>query len=133
MGNPSTKNFNVEIDKKLACTCGDPRCNKPVVMQSALNQLQLMRDDYGRPIKVTSGARCPFHPNEQHRPAGTGDHQKLETFDIECLTAQDETKLKVLAGRHGATRVAGTYKDGFIHVCFGECDRTDVPTWEYGK
>ena len=42
-----------------------------------------------------------------------------------------ETKLKVLAGRHGATRVAGGHEDGFVHLAWTETDRRDVPTWEY--
>jgi len=37
----------------------------------------------------------------------------------------------VLAGRHGATRVAGSYEDGFIHVAWKPIVRRDVPTWEY--
>ena len=42
-----------------------------------------------------------------------------------------ETKLKVIAGRHGATRVAGSAEDGFIHIAFTPTTRTDVPTWLY--
>lgn len=128
---PKTKNFNVNTDPKLACTCGDPRCHKPVVTQETLERAQLMRDDIGQSLIITSGARCPFHPDEQGREAGSGDHQKRRTLDFKCDNQELETKIKVLAGRYGATRVAGTYKDGFVHVSWTPTRRKDVPTWSY--
>lgn len=127
---PKTKNFNLSTDPKLQCTCGNKNCPKPIVTQEALDKLQLMRDDLGQPIIITSGARCKLHPSEASKKT-IGDHQKCETFDIRCQDSAMETKLKVLAGRHGATRVAGGAYCGFVHVCFGETERKDVPTWSY--
>lgn len=126
-----TKNFSLNSDKKIECNCGDARCNKPRLTQCTLVRAQLIRDDYGKPMIITSGARCQYHPDEKHRKPGTGDHQKLETIDFACDNPLDETRIKVLAGRHGATRVAGTYKDGFVHVSWTPTDRRDVPTWSY--
>lgn len=125
-----TANFSVETDPKLACTCGHPKCDKREVKQAALNKIQLIRNDLGAPMIVTSGGRCPNHPDELHKKT-VSDHQKCETVDIACDDLWSETKLKVLAGRHGATRVAGGAYCGFIHMCFSDEPDKSVPTWVY--
>lgn len=125
-----TKNFHPHTDPKLLCTCGHPDCDHRSVNQETLDKVQLIRDDIGHPLLITSGGRCPHHPNERNKKR-PGDHQLCTAVDISCTNPQLETKLKVLAGRHGATRVAGSYKDGFVHMAWTETDRRDVPTWSY--
>lgn len=125
-----TKNFNPNTDPKLLCTCGDERCDKRSVDQATLNQLQKIRDDLGQSMIITSGGRCQYHPNEVNK-SKPGDHQLCKAVDISCDNEQLETKLKVLAGRYGATRVAGGSYCGFVHMAWTETDRTDVPTWSY--
>lgn len=93
-----------------------------------LDKIQLIRDDYGKPMVVTSGGRCPFHPNEVRKPE-PGDHQKQYAVDIHYETELERNKLMVLAGRHGATRVAAG--KNFIHMAWTPTDDKSVPTWEY--
>lgn len=126
----STKNFQPDTDPKLRCTCGSPDCDRRSVDQPTLDNLQLIRDDLGKPMIITSGGRCPNHPNEIGRGPDT-DHQQCKTVDVKCDDELEETKLKVLAGRHGATRVAGSADDGFVHMAWTTTERTDVPTWRY--
>ena len=126
---PKTKNFSVSTDPKLRCTCGHPDCLFPVVTQETLDKLQLIREDLGAPMVINSGARCPLHPNERGRK--DTDHQDCTAVDVRCHNKQLETKLKVLAGRHGATRVAGGAYCGFIHISWRKTSRRDVPTWTY--
>lgn len=126
----STQNFHPDTDVKLRCTCGRLGCDKRSVDQETLDQVQKVRDDLGQPMTVASGGRCPNHPDEVKKSA-PGDHQKRKAVDIACNDVQLETKLKVLAGRHGATRVAGGAYCGFVHMAWTETDRTDVPTWSY--
>jgi len=90
----------------------------------------MMRADLNRPIILTSGGRCPNHKHEIKKPK-PGDHQLCEAVDIECGDINLETKIKVLAGRYGATRVAGGAYCGFVHVAWTETDCYDVPTWVY--
>ncbi len=126
----STKNFNPIADPKLLCTCGHKDCDLRSVDQESLDKLQLIRDDYGSPLVITSGGRCSNHPNEVKKDKA-GDHQLCKAVDIRCDNVVIETKLKVLAGRHGVTRVAGGAYCGFIHIAWTETDRKDVPTWSY--
>ena len=123
-----TKNFNPAIDKKLLCTCGHPKCDKRSVDQNSLDKVQLVRDDYGEPMVITSGGRCPNHPDELKR-SKPGDHQKRTTVDVGYKTVLQRNKLMVLAGRHGATRVA--FGRGFVHMSWSLTDDRSVPTWKY--
>lgn len=125
-----TKNFNPIDDPKLLCNCGHANCDHRSVDRESLDNLQLIRDDIGSPLKVTSGGRCPLHPNEAKKDKA-GDHQLGKAVDIKCDNILMETKLKVLAGRHGATRVAGGAYCGFVHIAWTETNRKDVPTWGY--
>ena len=125
-----TNNFNPKYDKKLLCTCGHKDCDRRSVDQGTLDKIQLIRDDLGAPMNITSGGRCPNHPNEVKKDK-PGDHHLQKSVDVRCDNAVMENKLKVLAGRHGATRVAGGTYCGFIHMAWTETDRKDVPTWNY--
>ena len=125
-----TKNFHPDVDTKLRCTCGHPLCDKRSVSQKVLDLVQLIRDDIKTPLTITSGGRCPHHPNEVHKKKPM-DHQNCVAVDIACTSRQMETKLKVLAGRYGATSVAGSHEDGFVHIAWRDTDRTDIITWEY--
>ncbi len=125
-----TNNFNPKSDKKLICTCGHKDCDRRSVDQETLDNVQLIRDDVNSPMVITSGGRCSNHPNEVKKDKA-GDHQLRKAVDVRCDNSVMETKLKVLAGRHGATRVAGGTYCGFIHMAWTETERKDVPTWNY--
>ena len=128
--NPTT-NFSVETDPKLACTCGHPKCDKRVVKQLVVNTLQRVREDYHAPIRVTSGGRCQYHPDEVNKEK-EGEHQKCLAVDIWHDGTQAMVfKLCVLLGRHGATRIA--VGKNFIHGGFMAVKSTRVPTWKYVK
>lgn len=124
----STKNFNPEVDVKLLCTCGHPNCDKRSVNQESLNNVQLVRNDFNAPMTITSGGRCDNHPNEVTKKA-PGDHQKQWAVDVLYKTVLERNKLMVLAGRHGATRVA--YGKSFVHMAWTPTSDKSVPTWQY--
>lgn len=126
----STTNFHPKTDPKLLCTCGHPDCDQRSVDLYALNRLQMIRNDLSQPMKINSGGRCPNHPDEITK-SKAGDHQKCMAVDVACDNEQLATKLMVLAGRYGATRVAGGAYCGFVHIAWTETDRRDVPTWSY--
>lgn len=123
-----TRNFNPATDTLLRCTCGHQDCDRRSVDQDSLDKLQLVRDDYGAPMAITSGGRCPNHPDELKR-SKPGDHQKCTTVDVGYKTVLQRNKLMVLAGRHGATRVA--FGRGFVHISWTPTGDKSVPTWEY--
>lgn len=76
-----TKNFNPETDFRLLCTCEHPDCDQRSVSQEHLNRVQLVRDIVNHPLHVTSGGRCPHHPDEMNRTT-PADHQKQQACDV---------------------------------------------------
>ena len=125
----STKNFNPKTDKKLLCTCGDPRCDKRSVSQEVLNMAQQGRDIVNRPLSVHSGGRCPFHPNEIHRVV-PADHQKQQGIDIGCNNGLERGEL-VKVGIAVGFNAIGIGKS-FVHWGY----RPELPegvliVWEY--
>lgn len=122
-----TKNFNPESDHKLLCCCGHTECDKRSVHQWALNLIQMIRDDANRPLRITSGGRCPKHPNEVHRKK-PADHQKCQAVDIAVYNGEQRAEIVMLALKHGADAI-GIDKH-FVHVGFrGETDK--VVMWTY--
>ena len=126
-----TRDFSLETDPKLACTCGHPQCDKRVAKQFVVNACQRVREDYHAPIRITSGGRCPHHHAEIKKKK-EGEHQQCLAVDI----AHDGTqamvfKLCALLGRHGATRIA--VGKNFIHAGFSDVKSSRVPTWKYVK
>lgn len=76
-----TNNFNPKTDPKLLCTCGHHHCDERSVSQEHLNRVQRVREIVGHPLSVTSGGRCPHHPDEIHRTT-PADHQKQQGTDV---------------------------------------------------
>lgn len=122
----STKNFSVEQDPKLACTCGHEDCDKRVVRQEVLDMLQEVRDLVDHPMIVTSGGRCPNHPNEVHR-SQPADHQKCQGIDIKVGNGVERGEL-VLYGMHAGFNSFGVAKT-FIHLGYRE--GAPLVIWEY--
>lgn len=122
-----TKNFNPESDTKLLCSCGHTECDKRSVQQWVLNVIQMIRDDANRPLKITSGGRCPKHPNEVHREK-PADHQKCQAVDVAVYNGEQRAEIVMLALKHGANAIG--IDQHFIHVGFrGETDK--VVMWTY--
>ncbi len=127
----STANFHPDRDKKLICTCGNAGCDKRSVTQATLDKLQLVRDDLGEPMVITSGARCPLHYAQARKanPNG-GDHPRGDGVDIRVTDRQTYDKIALLAGRHGFNAIGDGLHEGFIHL--GVRDQgTRVSSWGY--
>jgi hypothetical protein len=126
---PKTRNFNPLVDLKLSCTCGEDGCDKRSTKQMLLNMLQKVRDDYGLPMIVTSGGRCPLHVAEKRRSI-PADHQKCLGVDIRITGLSMGTKLATLAGKHGFNAIAINLELGFIHLGYRP-ENKKITTWEY--
>ena len=124
----STKNFHPESDPKLLCTCGSSRCDKRSVDQITLNMAQDARYILDFPLKVTSGGRCPYHPNEVQRTT-PADHQKGRGIDIAC---DGSTRgLIVSAGLEAGFNAIGVAKT-FIHWGYRpELPKEHIVMWVY--
>jgi len=122
----STKNFNPDTDPKILCTCGHPNCDNRSVDQDTLDNVQLIRDDVHRPLKINSGGRCPNHPNEINRTT-PADHQNCVGVDIAANNSIERMELVFFGLQHGATAI-GVAKT-FIHLAWRDTNHPVM--WVY--
>lgn len=121
-----TQNFNVKTDPRIVCCCGHPDCDKRSVKQRVLNRVQMIRGEANRPLTITSGGRCPNHPDEVHRTK-PADHQNCVGVDIKVNNGLERMEIVRLGMKYGATAI-GVAKT-FVHLGW----RKDSPEvmWTY--
>lgn len=107
-----TRNFNPITDPKLICTCGSPNCDKRSVKQEVLDRVQIGRDIANRPLRITSGGRCPNHPDELHR-SKPADHQLCQAVDIACHGGLERGELVKIGIAIGFNAIG--VGDTFVH------------------
>ena len=73
-----TEHFNPEYDTKLACSCG---CGFTVTDPAVFIMLENVRAYFGRPITITSGARCKEH-NDKIGGASKSQHLTGKAVDF---------------------------------------------------
>ncbi len=116
----TTPNFAPETDPKLCCTCG--KCDGAAKMsQSFMLKLQRLRDAFG-PLTVTSGYRCPQHPETMARP--NSYHAKGRAADL-AVVGGPRKRLLVLADKAGLN--GWGFGSTFTHLD----DRPVDATWTY--
>jgi hypothetical protein len=125
-----TEHFNPTTDPKLLCTCGHEDCDKRSVKRYFLNMLELVRIDYGFSMVVTSGGRCPYHPNEIHR-SEPADHQKQLGIDIKITGLIMAMKLMAIGARHGFNSFGINLISGFIHIGHRPGNGNKISVWTY--
>lgn len=124
-----TKNFDPEVDKKLSCNCGHPDCDERSVNQPTLNKGQVVRDNANRPLIVTSGGRCPNHPDEIHRTK-PADHQKCNAMDVFVSGGLQRGQIVNLGIKAGFNAI-GVAKT-FVHLGYREeLEPGEVMMWTY--
>ena len=90
----------------------DPHDRTIIVVPAALDALQALRREWGRPIVITSGYRSPAY---NRRVGGVAQSKHLQGIAFDCLMLPDQQDaFKAMAVRHGFGGI-GTY-DTFIHI-----------------
>lgn len=124
----ATENFHPDTDPKLLCTCGDPDCDQRSVTQEHLNRVQTVRELVDHPLTVTSGGRCPLHPEESHRTT-PADHQKGQGVDVKVTGATRGNV--VAAGIDAGCNAIGVAKT-FVHLGHrAELPEGHITMWVY--
>jgi len=124
----STANFHPSVDTKLLCKCGHIDCDERSVSQEHLDRIQAAREIVGHGLIVTSGGRCPNHPNEIHRTT-PADHQKQQGCDVAANGGARGNIVK--AGIMAGCNAIGVAKT-FVHLGYrGELPAGHVTMWVY--
>ncbi len=112
-------------DKELRCKhCGQlPPSVKENIEALVANVLDLLRDQYGKPVYVTSGYRCPAH-NTAVGGVPRSQHMAGEACDIHADSPAENLKLaKILAQQNHFDQMIlyvnpGSMNPRFIHVSY---------------
>ena len=116
-----TKNFSLH---EFAYKCP---CKADHISAYLVNDLQIVRDAYMKPIVINSGVRCEAH-NERVKGYFNSEHLDGEAVDIGCSNSMDRFTLVKLLFEKGFRRI-GIHKN-FIHAGIGKLKRQDV-IWVY--
>lgn len=110
---------------ELSCRCGCGLDPDPELVKV----LEQIREVYGKPMGITSGARCPAR-NAKVGGVPNSAHTRGCAADI-AATPEDAYRIAMLAMAAGVNRI-GVSAKGFIHI---DIDHT-LPAprlWQYGK
>lgn len=108
-------------DKELMCKCG---CGTLNVNPVFLEALELTRSEYGKPMMVTSGARCKAHNKKVGGAANSyhiGEGKECCAVDVKRPNETDTWKLIFCAMKHGLSVRVGS---NFVHL-----DGRETPTF----
>jgi zinc D-Ala-D-Ala carboxypeptidase len=99
-----------------------------------MDRLQSLRNEYGKPMLISSGFRHPSHPVEMRKPR-PGAHTFGRAADI-MVSHADAVELLGLAIRHGFTGFGVAQRPGsprFIHIddMAPEVTRPRPSIWSY--
>lgn len=92
-------------------------------------RLQRLRDEFDRPMTITSGYRHPRHPIEAKKTHSNGEHTQGMCCDVRCLDSGTRYTLVSLALKHGFSRI-GIAKT-FLHFGLGGKGLPNNVIWDY--
>jgi zinc D-Ala-D-Ala carboxypeptidase len=92
-------------------------CGKNRISHQFVDALDELRHEYGKPMLVTSGYRCPEHNNNVSSTGFDGPHTTGQAADI-AVRGADARRLLGLAIAHGFTGIGVQQKGNarFIHL-----------------
>ena len=98
---------------EMRCQCG---CEQDGMNAEFMEKLTSLRADWGQPMVVTSGYRCPNHPIEAKK-AKPGTHASGRAVDI-AIQGEDAYKFLCAALGHGFSGIGVNQKGSarFIHL-----------------
>ena len=122
----SWENFHLD---EFACR----HCGKNLISHNLVDRLQSLRTELAFPFVITSGYRCPEHPNEINK-SKVGTHAMGLAVDI-LSYGEQAYKIISTAPKHGFTGIGVNQKGQgrFIHLDIAdETHGKQRPTvWSY--
>lgn len=101
-------------DDEFRCSC----CGRSEMNSNFIGLLNQIREDFGRPMVISSGYRCENHPAERNKANGPGSHNTGWAADV-AVQGADAQRLIECALRNGITGLGVNQKGSvgrFIHL-----------------
>lgn len=117
-------------DSEVSCS----HCGESKMSPEFMDVLDKLREAYGKPLRVTSGYRCPEHPIEA-RKASAGAHSTGKAIDLAVERGEAYEVLEIAMGMGVFTGIGIQQKGSgrFIHL--DTCEEPEMsprPTvWSY--
>ncbi len=101
-------------EKELMCQCG---CGRADMDPTFLERLEALREQFGKPMKVTSAFRCPAHNRKVSSTGEDGPHTTGRAVDI-LIQGFDAFRLVKIALALGFTGLGVKQKSTgrFLHL-----------------
>lgn len=102
--------------KELRCKCGKCNSDGSEMQPEFMDSLQQLREQFGKPMALSSAYRCRRHP-EEAKKAEPGEHAMGLAVDVQIRGA-DAVQILHLALNLGFTRIGISQKGNsrFIHL-----------------
>ena len=112
--------------KEMACQ----HCGADGIKPELMDKLQTLRTKYGKPLRVTSGYRCPQHPIEA-RKSTLGAHASGLAVDL-GVQYKDAHEVLRIAFELGFSGIGVQQKGSgrFIHLDVADTDNRPT-VWSY--
>ena len=113
--------------KEFACKC----CGSEGINEKLVAKAQLLRDIHKKPLRVTSGYRCPLHPAEKSKSA-PGAHALGLAVDF-AVDREEAYEVLYIALSLGFTGI-GVQQKGegrFLHLDIAENHLPRPTIWSY--
>ena len=94
-----------------------------------MSKLQMLRNVYGKPLKISSGYRHPTHPVEAAKGHSNGEHTTGNCADIVCTSGSERFAIIEIALEQGFHRI-GIAKN-FVHIGLGGPGLPPSVIWLY--
>jgi len=118
-------------DAELSCR----HCGRQEMDPEFMERLEAIRREYGKPMVVTSGYRCPEYNLRVSRTGASGPHTRGRAADI-AVRGGNALELIAIAMKHGCTGIGvlqhGTHRMVHLDDLPDESPRSPRPwIWSY--
>lgn len=107
-----TKNFSV---KECACK----HCGKCEMDEEFMEILQAIREEFGKPMKLTSAYRCSKYNQQISSSGANGPHTTGKAVDV-LVSGKDAFEFEGIARKHGIQGIGydqkGEHSRRYIHI-----------------
>lgn len=111
---------------ELACKC----CGHAPMSAEFMNILEKVRVQYGKPMPVSSGYRCPKHNQSVSNSGPNGPHTTGRAVDILVSGGNAMELLRVILA-HGSKWGLGIQQKGDVRARFIHIDNIRKRMWSY--
>jgi len=121
-----SKHFN---SKEFECNCN--KCDEQLISEILLDKLEQVREQYSKPIKITSGYRCPDHNKAIGGKPGSSHMSGLAVDITPVILTLDDLDLLYEICYNIFDNIGDGRPKNFVHVDVREPKPTGKRHWIY--